>query len=170
MNSKTELRTIAKEIRKNLKLDGISQKIVENIKTSAIYQSAKNIMLFYPTKYEINLISLTKDTVKNFYLPRVKDELLEVCPYKSGDKLVKSELNIYEPQTKSVDKNILDLVIIPALMVDKKGYRLGYGGGYYDRFLKDLSSHKAVVVANKLLTDNLPVDNYDIKCDFIFTD
>ena len=47
-----------------------------------------------------------------------------------------SNFGIKEPCSEPVAPDILDLIIVPALMVDKNGYRLGYGGGFYDRFLK----------------------------------
>ena len=77
MNSKTDLRRRAKELRKNLPISEISDKLADLIRSSTNYISAKNVMLFYPTKYEIDLRKLLKD-YKNFYLPRVNGKDLEV--------------------------------------------------------------------------------------------
>lgn len=169
MKSKSEIRKTAKETRKTLPIADISKKIVEKIKQSDVYKNAKNIMIFYPLKYEIDLLALTDDSSKNFYLPRVNGEMLDVCPYKKGDSLSKSSLKVLEPTTDAIDKNILDLVLCPALTADKRGYRLGYGGGYYDRFLKGLPSSNAIVIEKELIVDTLPIDEYDEKCDLIFS-
>ena len=134
MNKKTELRLNAKEQRKNLNIAKISAEAVRLIRGNKLYKNSNHVMLFYPTKYEINLLSLLEDK-KNFYLPRVKGKELEICPYKKDDELMLSDLHIKEPQTDPVEPDIIDLVIVPALMADKNNYRLGYGGGYYDRFL-----------------------------------
>lgn len=168
MNNKTDLRRRAKELRKNLPISEISDKLTDLIRSSTNYISAKNVMLFYPTKYEIDLRKLLKD-YKNFYLPRVNGKDLEVCPYKIGDKLEKSEFHIFEPISKAVDKNILDLIIVPALMVDDKGYRLGYGGGFYDRFLKDFKVKTISALPIELRTQNLPHEDFDISIDEIIS-
>lgn len=170
MDKKTVLRTNAKELRKTLELDKISAGIVQKIRLQPIYQNAQNVMLFYPANYEINLLALLEDT-KNFYLPKVNNKDLQVCPYKPCDKLNKSKFNILEPCSAPIKPNNLDLVIVPALMADKKGYRLGYGGGFYDRFLRknpDIAS--ICVVARQLLTNELPFEKFDIAVDYVITD
>lgn len=170
MNMKSSLRTKAKDIRKNLNLEKISEQILKKIKQHKFYQNAENIMIFYPTKYEINLLNLLNDK-KKFYLPKVNGKDLLVCPYKKGEYLEKSSFNILEPCSNPKKPEILDLVIIPALMADKNGYRLGYGGGFYDRFIPTLKPEckTITVVPFELLTDNLPHEDFDIKTDLIIT-
>ena len=165
MISKAELREYAKNIRKNLPLGVISQKAIEQIRQCDLYIESKNVMIYYPTRYEINLLELLKDD-RNFYLPRVKGKDLEACPYKMGDKMIKSDFGIMEPVCESVSKSILDLVIAPALMADSKNYRLGYGGGYYDRFI--CADFKTItVIPQKLYIDYLPIEEIDKKIDKI---
>lgn len=164
---KINLRKHAKEIRKNLPLEVISENLANLIKKSDVFKSSENVMLFYPTKYEINLLSLICEN-KNFYLPRVNCETLEVCKYDIGDKLQKSALNILEPCFESVNSEILDLIIVPALMVDKKGYRLGYGGGFYDRFLADIKAKKICAIPKELYVESLPIEKYDVAVDEVF--
>ena len=165
MDNKTDLRIYAKNIRKNLPLDEISKKATEQIRVYEIYKTSKNIMIYYPTKCEINLLGLLEDE-KNFYLPRVKGDILEVCPYSSGDILEKSEFGIMEPVCGSVMEEVLDLVIVPALMADSQNYRLGYGGGYYDRFVCD-KFKSITVIPKELYIDRLPADKFDKKIDKI---
>lgn len=166
MKNKTELRTNAKDMRKNLNITELSSKAVMLIKENILYKKSKNVMLFYPTKYEIDLRGLLSDN-KNFYLPRVHRQNLEVCPYKIGDKLEKSKLNIEEPITEPISPDVLDLVIVPALMADKNGYRLGYGGGFYDRFLSDKHARTLCVIPKEFHIEKLPTDNFDKKIDEI---
>jgi len=164
---KINLRKKAKAIRKNLPLEEKSKQLANLIKGSVYFKSAENIMLYYPTEYEINLLSLIYSG-KNFYLPRVNGEDLEVCPYKSGDKLQKSAFNILEPLTNAVSSDVLDLIIVPALMCDKAGYRLGYGGGYYDRFLKGVNAKTICAIPQELYVETLPAQDFDIKTDAVF--
>lgn len=167
MDSKSDLRIYAKELRKTLDIKNISSKIVSKIQTLEEYRQAKHVMIFYPMKYEIDLLDLLNDN-KNFYLPKVDGKDLTVCPYSKD--LQKSEFNVLEPNTEPVDPNILDLIFVPALMVDKNGYRLGYGGGFYDRFLKQYPNIKTIVpIVKELITDKLPYENFDIKISQIIT-
>ncbi|MBR1943336.1 5-formyltetrahydrofolate cyclo-ligase [bacterium] len=160
MNKKSELRTKAKLIRKSLDIQNISQKLCEKIRLLEIYKTSKHIMLFYPLKYEINLLALLNDD-KDFYLPKINGDNLEACPYKSGDTLQIGGFNTLEPTTKAVNPENLELIIIPALMADKNNYRLGYGKGYYDRFLPLTKAYTIVPIAKELVTDKLPTELHD---------
>ncbi len=165
MDSKINLRAKAKGIRKSLNIDIISAAAVARIKELDEYKTALNVMIFYPLKFEINLLKLLDDD-KNFYLPKVYEDIILVCPFKNGDRLEKSCFNLSEPCSNPVDASILDLVILPALMADKYGYRLGYGGGFYDRFLEKYPDVKSILpIPKELFTDKLPHEKFDKKAD-----
>lgn len=166
MENKTALRIEIKNKRKLLDRESASKSILEKIRKHPAFINSKNVMLFYPTRYEINLLDLMDTDGKNFYFPKVDGENMLVCP-NNGD-FEKSELNIYEPYSNPVDGSILDLIIVPALAVDKNNYRLGYGGGFYDRFLAKFNRAKTIApVFKELLVDSLPVEDYDIPVDFV---
>lgn len=168
MLTKDELREKAKQIRSSLEIDKISEKIIETIRSIELYHFAKNIMIFYPLKDEINLLPLLEDD-KNFYLPKMQGDELVVCPYRSGDKLAESKFKTQEPLTEPVNPEILDLIFVPALMVDKFFHRLGYGKGFYDRFLsnKSIKAVKIVPIPNMLINDKIPYDEFDVQFDII---
>lgn len=168
MQTKLELRKKAKEIRHSLNMKKISEKIVENIRKNEIYKQSKNIMIFYPLKHEVDLRGLFEDN-KNFYLPKVDGENMLVCPYKNGDKLTESAFKTLEPITTPVNPEIIDLVFVPALMVDENNHRLGYGGGFYDKFLSNhaLNSNKIVAIPSALIVKKLPSESFDAKIDAI---
>lgn len=169
MQEKSHLRTKLKELRKSLDLSVVSAEICENIRNFPLYRQSKNVMLFYPTKFEINLLSLLEDN-KNFYFPRVNGVELQVCPYSRYVEFKKSSYNINEPCSNPVSAEVLDLVIVPALAVDKDGYRLGYGGGFYDRFLpKCLSATTLVPICEDFVLNELPREEFDCKVDYIIT-
>ncbi|MDY6309899.1 MAG: 5-formyltetrahydrofolate cyclo-ligase [Cyanobacteriota bacterium] len=168
MDNKIDLRIEAKKLRKKLPMKEISSEIVKLLRKNKIYLNAKNVMLFYPTKFEIDLRELLNDD-KNFYLPRVNGDNLEVCPFSSNTPLIKSSLGINEPATIQIDPKILDVVIVPALMTDKNGYRLGYGGGFYDRFIKNNNFTTICPIPKELTVDSLPVEEFDEKIDYIIS-
>ena len=169
MVTKKDLRIEAKLIRNSLDIKKISGKIVENIFALDIYKKAKNIMLFYPLEHEIDLTELFTDKTKFFYLPKMEGEHLKVCPYKLSDELTISKFKTKEPITEPIkNTEIIDIIFVPALMVDKKFNRLGYGGGFYDKFLAKQSKRtiKITAVPNILIIDELPTDNFDEKINF----
>jgi 5-formyltetrahydrofolate cyclo-ligase len=167
MDSKSDLRKKAKCIRKSLSIAEKSKIAIEKIRENTLYISAKNVLIYYPLRYELNLLALLDDE-KNFYLPRVCGENLQICPFKKGDKLVTSSFNICEPCSNSINPRNLDLVVVPALMADKSGFRLGYGGGFYDRFLVKNNTVKTILpIAKELIVEELPHEEFDIKIDEI---
>ena len=64
---------------------------------------------------------------------------------------------------------MIDLVIVPALAVDKNNYRLGYGGGFYDRFLRDKSVTKIVCIPKELIVESVYPEKFDIPVDIVVT-
>ena len=171
---KSDLRKSAKEIRKNLDIKAISIKIAEKIESSPEFQKSKHILLFYPKEFEINLISLCEKygRDKKFYLPKVNGSDMLVCPYSCAEKLEISNFGVYEPCSMPVSPKIIDYAVIPCLCADKRGFRIGYGGGFYDRFLPNLGENciKIIPVAKKLLFEKIPTDDYDKSVDFIITE
>ena len=167
MKNKTELRTKIKADRQLLNIEEKSNIIVEKIRKNNNYISAKHVMLFYPMKYELNLLDLLEDE-KVFYFPKVSQTDLVVCP--NNNNFEKSKLNIMEPCSNPINPELLDLIIVPALAVDKYNYRLGYGGGFYDRFLAKYPNIKTLTpIFKEFIFDEIPHNNYDIKIDFIIS-
>ena len=154
---------------KNVCKSECSNELANLLKNTDAYKQAKNSMLFYPLKNEVNLLSLLKDSDKNFFLPRIEGEELLFCPYKEGDKLVTSTFKTMEPITKPVEKNQIDLVIVPALCCDKNNYRLGYGKGFYDRFLKDYMGKTVVCLPKECIVETVCPESHDVQIDLVIT-
>ena len=177
---KKELRKIYKEKRDALFNEGflckVSKKISDKLNKIIQSKNAKHIMLFYPFGSELDILNITEASQnkdRNFYLPVCNEDKMFVCPYKSGCELVLNKYKIKEPKTKPLnDISILDIVITPALCADKNFQRLGYGGGYYDRFFaqNNLKATKIVIIPDDFLLETLPSEEFDIKCDIILTE
>ncbi len=164
---KNSLRKYAKDIRKNLSSKNANSIANSRVRQSLLYKNSENILIFHPLKYEFNFLELLNDD-KNFFLPKVCEKELQICPYKKEDKLIKSNLNICEPCSNPINPKQINLAIVPALMADEKGYRLGYGGGFYDRFLAENPNIKTItVVFKELFVKNLPHEEFDIKIEEI---
>ena len=166
--NKQQLRNWAKEERKKLDIEALSSVLVRKLGETEEYIQAKNIMLFYPLEYEVNLLELLKDGSKNFYLPKIDGKELLCCPYQEGNELCVSCFKTKEPTTEPVSESIIDLIVVPALAVDKNNYRLGYGGGFYDRLLSKVSKVKKVVcISEKFIIDTIHPELHDIFVDKI---
>jgi len=174
MTDKNSLRSFFKDKRakitdKREKSIRITEKIIE----TDTYKSSKTLMLFFPKADEVDTLFLIKKAItdkKTVVFPITDKKTNNLIPviFKGGFK--KGAFGIYEPIGDIIDKNKIDAVIIPALSADSHNYRLGYGGGYYDRFLKDFNGFKITVLFSELLTDRLPRDEFDIKTDLVITD
>ena len=169
---KNLIRKISTELRKQLNQIQASEKIVNKIAGFENFLCAKNVLIYYPLQNEINLLKLcNKYRDKNFYLPRVKGEILEICPFEG--ELKKSSFKIMEPVCPKIDDlSIIDIAFIPALAVDKKLNRVGYGKGYYDRLFsqKDFKAFKVAVINKELCNFEITAQPYDKKIDLFITD
>ena len=170
MKTKLELRKYAKEIRKTLDINQLSDYFCKKIMDTKEYKASKNVMIYYPLKYELSflqLIDYTKD--KNFYLPKIEGNNLLVCSFDRNTNLKESNLKILEPCTNPCPAKDIDLVIVPALMADSNNFRLGYGGGYYDRFIDRYGKNFVTISAipKELFVEKLPVEHFDKKIDLI---
>ena len=169
---KNYLRKISLEKRKKLCIDELSNKILANLFSLEEYKKARNIMCYYPLKFEVQVQSCFFDNSKTWFLPRVKNEELEVCAYCESE-LKKGCFGILEPCGKQIDSiDNIDLIIIPAVADDIQGYRIGYGKGFYDRFLSTVktSAKKIIPLYSELLYSNIYPNKHDIKADIIVTE
>lgn len=96
---------------------------------------------------------------------------LEHREFKGRARLVTNRWGVSEPLTGAlVLPSELDCVIVPGLAFDKRGYRLGYGKGFYDRFLADLNVPTIGVCFSQFLLDELPFDVYDVPVSSVVTE
>lgn len=130
-----------------------------------------------PFKNEPDLLSLIHDLEKHVTIsfPVVKDnKRIDFYRWESGSSLHKNKYGILEPTVDSsflIEPNHRTLVCLPSLAVDCQGYRLGYGGGYYDRFLeKNPHVHSLGIVFSKYILNSIPKDPWDIKIKKVCTE
>lgn len=169
---KNKIRLFAKEHRKKLNTKLLSSKIKENLFNLDEYKNSKNICTYYSFGNEVETESFFYDLTKNWFIPKTCENDLLICPY-DKNKLSVDKYGILEPTTPNIDSfSKLDMIIIPALAADKNGYRIGYGKGYYDRFLNKLTHNpcKVILLYSDLLFDNVYPECHDIKCDYIITE
>ena len=105
-------------------------------------------------------------------LPRVEGSTIVAVAHTRSGPLETGVLGVPEPVGRPVDIASIDTVIVPALAFDRQRQRLGYGAGFYDRFLPDLNPDCTVmgVCLDPLLVDRLPVDDHDVPVPSVITD
>ncbi len=166
---KQELRAVLSQKRRVLRAEQVetaSAAVVDKVMASVEFQKAKTVMLYYPIHNEIDLRGLLRlAPEKQYFLPVTHRKSIEVRSYAKGDKLKKGKFGIPEPQTEAY-KGKMDLILVPGVAFDKKGHRMGRGGGYYDRFLKRFRHAKKVGVAYKFqMVKKVPTSWHDVKMD-----
>ena len=173
MISKTDLRKQLLNKRKKLNTKKLSELICKNILEREEYKAAINIFAYYSKEFEVDITFLFKDTSKKWFLPKVKGENLEFFEYEFGDELIEGEFGVKEPVNNKKTDIIPDLIIVPALGTDKNNYRIGYGKGFYDRFLNNFEKicpPTLTPIFSGLTVETLPKDTFDKKIDVIITE
>jgi len=107
---------------------------------------------------------------KNLLLPRITNDNLQFCVVSNLEKLEKGNFEIMEPKDSCKKAEKIDCVLIPTVGVSKSGVRLGYGKGYYDRFLSLTDAVKISLTYSKQIVKSIPSDSHDIKMDWIVTE
>ncbi len=144
------------------------------------YKLKKRIFLaiYYPSNYEINLIKVF-DNLKEkkiiTLLPIItKNGLLNFVEWKPQDIMIVNKYGIPEP-LKTNKKFLPDVVLVPLLSYDKYKNRLGYGKGYYDKYLNNLIKLNKKIEAIGIAFSfqkyvKLPTNKFDFNLNHIFTD
>lgn len=81
--------------------------------------------------------------------------------------------NLLEPkhiEANHVSSNQIELVIVPGVVFNKRGYRIGFGGGYYDRFLSDFDGHTLSLASHLQLMEDIPIEPHDIPVKQLITE
>jgi 5-formyltetrahydrofolate cyclo-ligase len=141
-----------------------STKILEQVESLPVFQSAKTILLYYPVQNEVDVLPLVKryKHEKTILFPVSHRRGMTVHPYAGNAMMHRGKFGIPEPTTPAYEGTI-DLMIVPAVAFDKKGRRLGRGGGYYDRFIKKIKNHTFTlgVAYDFQMIDEVPSARHD---------
>lgn len=137
--TKKEQRDLIRKLKSRFsekELENMSRSVLSQIEKERIFTQSKVILLYYSLKDEVCTHSFIQKWYqsKTILLPKVTDGILTLHPYTGKECLVKSPMNILEPSTESyTDYSRIELAIVPGIAFDEQNYRLGRGGGFYDR-------------------------------------
>jgi 5-formyltetrahydrofolate cyclo-ligase len=150
--------------------------ICDRLSNWQIFQQAENILAFTSFRQEPDLSSLwQRFPEKNWGFPRCnKKELLwhQVAIADFDRNMRSGAFGILEPSCDlpPMDLENIDLILIPSVACDRRGYRLGYGGGFYDRWLPNSTGVKVGIVFDEFYLEEIPQDIWDVPLDLVMTD
>ena len=177
---KNALRTEYKQIRAEMSdeerhaRDG---KICSTIISLASYRFADTILLYAPVGNEIDVTPVARHALEAgkriaYPLCNVDDHTMVFKEIKSPEELINGSYSIPEPPevAPTVTDLSSSLCLVPGLVFDKEGFRIGYGKGYYDRFLSIYKSTKLGIVYSDFILEKVPRGRFDRQVDILITE
>lgn len=138
--------------------------------------AARTVLLFCGVGREPDTAGLIDALLcrgKAVALPRcLPDRRMEAAVIDSRERLRPGKYGIPEPDDScpAVAREALDLVLVPNLCCDRRGYRLGHGAGYYDRYLAGYSGCTVALCPQTWLQERLPTDEFDLPVELVLTE
>lgn len=156
----------------------LSGKIAAQLFKTKLWQNSNYIGITVSRKFELDTTFIIKkawEEEKTVCVPKCysADKMMEFRELSSFDELENVYMDLYEPvidRTKVIPKENIDLLIVPGLVFDKKGYRIGYGGGYYDRFLQNYPGSTLSICYSFQTAEKLPYEEFDVAVEQIITE
>ncbi len=175
-SEKLRLRKQFLNARDSLSLDFIkiaSSRIRDNLRKLESFRNAKSIGAYYSIGSEVRTEEVLQEIWNhgiNLALPRVEANEIVFRKILKISDIQLGNFSIMEPKDRCDPINNLDIVLVPAIALSRDGYRLGYGFGFYDRYLYGKKSTKIALSYAKQVVKSLPHENHDMRMDFIVTE
>lgn len=176
--TKTQLRRSWKEVRASVPdRDNKNRQIQEKFLTDSAMKQAKSVFLYLSFGSEVDTIPILEELLRRgvrVSVPRCHKETrtMDAVAITHLSQLKPGAYGILEPEPALpiISPKEIDLAVVPALAFDKEGYRLGYGGGYYDRFLAEFSGISVGLAFSDCITEHLPREEFDKPVDVVITE
>ena len=182
MKNKDQLRKKFLTLRKKKYFDVSNKKLIKLINFIKKKNKLKKnifIAIYYPSNYEFNVLKIIenfKNSKAKFLMPKILDNnLLKFVEWNKRDILVVNKFGIPEPLDSNKKNYLPDIILVPLLAFDRRRNRLGYGKGFYDRYLYKLIKLKKEIEAIGVAFSfqkykKIPITNFDFKLNNIFTE
>ena len=166
-NRKKALRKELLSLRKSITSKALSIKMLEKYPE---FLMARTVFCYVSAHGEVDTYVLIQELLKHkkVLVPYCINEEGDMiaCPINSLENLKEGRFKIPEPESpEEFPKEKIDFVIVPGVVFDKNGYRLGYGKGYYDRFLEGITPFKLGVCQREFFLEDVPHGKFDVKMD-----
>ena len=175
---KEELRHFYKALRKNSDPADAARKdkmLCDKLFVLPEYAAADTVLMYYPSKGEPDILKIfgkSRSDGKSVAFPLCagREMIFKLVNNLSELTTVYFGIPSPSPEAKNAPTGKNTLCILPALAFDRDGFRLGYGGGFYDRFLSGFCGISAGLARSEFLTNYLPRESFDRKADIIITE
>jgi 5-formyltetrahydrofolate cyclo-ligase len=153
-----------------------SLEIQKSFMLSSFFRDARCLALYSAIHNEVctdEIVGQALDAGKTLVFPRISGEVLEFVIIESPTELRPGAFGVLEPKgCNLLPAEKLDLIVVPGVVFDQRGHRLGYGRGYYDRALAGCRSHcvKVGFAYDFQLVEELPVTEYDETLSVLITE
>jgi len=150
-----------------------SKKIAKNLFSLDAFNEKTKIMFFVSFGNEVHTHDMIKKCLgkKTVIVPKTFGDYLLPCKINSLKELRVFELGILEPvKEEFFPVKEIDVVIVPGLAFTTRGERIGYGKGYYDKFLSVCKATKIGLAFEEFIIDEIPTDKHDVTVDFVVSD
>lgn len=168
MINKSEQRQLQKEALKTLSIhqkQTESNRLYQLLFETAAWQEAGTIAVTLSMPIELDtapIIEAAWSENKKTVVPKIVNHQMIFVPFDDGSSLQTGQLSIREPVTEvAVSANKIDLVIVPGLAFTRSGARLGFGAGYYDRFLVNYTGKTIALALSPQIKQNIPIEAHD---------
>jgi len=134
-------------------------------------QEAKRVMAYVAFRNELDLAPLFEMLPEvEWIVPRVVGKRLVLHPY-DWQRLVRHRFGMLEPAADlpTIDPGTLDVVLVPGVAFDRRGGRMGFGGGFYDGFLPTTGALRVGITFDDCLLDEVPSDEHDQRMNWVVT-
>ena len=151
----------------------LSEKIHSRLRKINKFSNANSIGCYYSIGSEVQTRPIIEEILsqkKQVSLPKITDDTIVFRVVKDFTKLEKGSFGVMEPKDDWPEEKSFDVIIIPAVGLANNGVRLGYGHGYYDKFLADKSVTKIALTYSKQIIKSIPYSDHDIKMDWIISE
>lgn len=150
-----------------------SKQIHTNLKKIPEFRNAKSVGGYYPIGSEVLTQDILQEAISNgkeIFLPKVIGKNLEFRKINGFGDLEKGSYDIMEPKDGCQASDKLEIVLVPTVGISQDGFRLGYGYGYYDRFLSKRNFRTIVLTYAKQVVKSIPSSDEDVRIDWIVTE
>ena len=175
-SEKKSLRNLLLEKRDSTSFDLMkiaSEKIGKKLKKIQAFRDAQKIGAYYPIGSEIPTQDIIQELLsegKEVFLPRVLGENMDFKKISDFSSLENGSFDIMEPKIECETENNLDVILVPTVGITPKGVRLGYGYGFYDRFLTNHKTSTISLTLEKQVVKNIPKSDHDMLIDWVVTE
>lgn len=153
-------------------IESASARLGELLAQSPLYQQAKTIYGYLPYNQEVRTVPMLERAIregKRVAVPKVYGEAMKFIYLEDLRRVERGYAGIPEPVDDGpVAQDPTALVLVPGLAFDAQGHRMGYGGGFYDKFLAEEPNHPTLALCYEFqMLPQIPTEEYDIPVDCV---